>query len=408
MLSSRSRSLVLRAIPTRVRASFRVTQSRNHIPAQLNHMQQLHEVRFPWLVPMLSSQSDGSQTAALEAAEERDRFLPATPPLTPQLGKRDRPVSPEAPFERDGVFNSLLSLSKRFLRPSVFLALAIWAGTVVVILALAKLAGLSLQPAPRSAPDSTVSMIIIATEERNFLSLSNKMQYTRKYDYPLHLHLGLNGIPNLPTGTSAVWAKIPAVLDAFAKSDEREKLGLPRSEWAWILDLDSLITNMNVKLEGILPGFRDYAEAKSARLNLTGISHEELDKDVHVVVANDCNSINFGSVFFRNSDWSREFLARMFDYHLRNDTRDHEQGVFNNLLSRDFMDLKKRTMIVDQWLINAYPKEIWCQRDERPWQKGDFVWHIPGAWAYPIKGFEGSKMDNYRFYFNKYFPEIVY
>lgn len=49
-------------------------------------------------------------------------------------------------------------------------------------------------------------------------------------------------------------------------------------------------------------------------------------------------------------------------------------------------EFKDRFIVIPQWRINAFPEEIrcWDVRDPEPrqWERGMFVLHFAGAWAY--------------------------
>lgn len=210
------------------------------------------------------------------------------------------------------------------------------------------------------APPPTVAIVVIATSEKPFMyrSLSTIQRYAARHGYPLHLHLGLETIPNVPAGTPAVWAKFPAMLQAMDESDKAEKLGLPQSEWIWMLDMDVLVMSSDRKLEEFLPGFPAF-DAKFLDENGTdirSIGEKERDDGAQIVVAQDCNHINFGSSFWRNSEYSRQLISEIFDTG-RNDTRgswkENEQGMFQKFLDQNIMGTADHVRLANQWDINA-------------------------------------------------------
>ena len=63
----------------------------------------------------------------------------------------------------------------------------------------------------------------------------------------------------------------------------------------------------------------------------------------------------------------------------------------------------KKFIYVPQWKINAFPKEIECwDKDNRGWQRGDFVIHFAGAWAHVT-----DTEDPTGYLMRKYRSEIV-
>lgn len=59
--------------------------------------------------------------------------------------------------------------------------------------------------------------------------------------------------------------------------------------------------------------------------------------------------------------------------------------LLQDMVIANGVDIKHKGMFVKQWKINAFPPEINCHEDNRPWQKGDFAIHMAGAWAH-VKG----------------------
>jgi hypothetical protein len=68
-------------------------------------------------------------------------------------------------------------------------------------------------------------------------------------------------------------------------------------------------------------------------------------------------------------------------------------------------DVRQKTLVIPQHLINGYPPEIKCQEwDGREWRAGDFMWHIAGAWAFVDEKKVGK--DVYTYMFEKYRPYV--
>ena len=82
---------------------------------------------------------------------------------------------------------------------------------------------------------------------------------------------------HLPIG----WAKVYAMKDAFEK--------YPDCEWIFNTDCDVMITNMTIKLEDI-------------------VNECTKDANVHVIIPADCNGINCGNMFIKNSPIGKAFL----------------------------------------------------------------------------------------------------
>ena len=90
------------------------------------------------------------------------------------------------------------------------------------------------------------------------------------------------GNPPIPeTHYPMGWAKVYAIKDAFEK--------YPDCEWIFNTDCDVMITNMTIKLEDI-------------------VNECTKDTNVHVIIPADCNGINCGNMFIKNSPIGKAFL----------------------------------------------------------------------------------------------------
>ena len=119
----------------------------------------------------------------------------------------------------------------------------------------------------------------------------NKKLYCEKHNYTLY-HSGdaaaniakmpfMAKLPPIPeTHYPMGWAKVYAMKDAFEKYHD--------CEWIFNTDCDSMITNMDIKLEDII---KEYA-----------------DENTHVLIPADCNGINCGNMFIKNSPVGKAFL----------------------------------------------------------------------------------------------------
>ena len=118
----------------------------------------------------------------------------------------------------------------------------------------------------------------------------NKKLYCEKHGYKLH-HTNDAGSSlagcNIAFQTPIPEDSVPFGLgrtlfiqNAFEK--------YPESEWIFSTDCDSMITNMDIKLEDII---KEYA-----------------DENTHVLIPTDCNGINCGNMFIKNSPIGKAFL----------------------------------------------------------------------------------------------------
>jgi hypothetical protein len=119
----------------------------------------------------------------------------------------------------------------------------------------------------------------------------NKKVYCERHGYVLkHYEDGAEslvgkpmraGNPPIPEDHLPIgWAKVYAIKDTFEKYHD--------CEWIFNTDCDSMITNMDIKLEDII---KEYA-----------------DENTHVLIPADCNGINCGNMFIKNSPIGKAFL----------------------------------------------------------------------------------------------------
>jgi hypothetical protein len=108
---------------------------------------------------------------------------------------------------------------------------------------------------------------------------------------------------------SAVWAKLPAIVDAFNKH--------PEAKWIWWLDLDAIIMTPQIELskhilshealgKKIQKGL-DVQKPGGGSSGYLTAKEPDLNK-IDIIIAQDQNGLNAGSFFIRRSEWSRMFI----------------------------------------------------------------------------------------------------
>jgi len=133
--------------------------------------------------------------------------------------------------------------------------------------------------------------------------------------------------------------------------------------WIWMLDLDTLIMNFNITLESIA------------------------DKSYDMIISEDCQGLNSGSVLFRNTQWTLEFLESVYqtnDKHFVHDVEDlWEQAAINYLYKRykETYEKNNRIKVVHQKTFNSFPEETTKTPRCRPgrYEENDFLVHFAGA-----------------------------
>ena len=127
--------------------------------------------------------------------------------------------------------------------------------------------------------------------------------------------------------------------------------------WVWWLDADTLIMNGEIWFESLLPQENDHV-APFAELIFGG--------DLLAI-------LNAGSMFVRNSLWSRTLLESIYAHRNNQSVPDvdswHEQAVLIHLYMTS-ADVRDHTIILPQRTLNSYTHNF---------QQGDFVLHFAGT-----------------------------
>lgn len=129
---------------------------------------------------------------------------------------------------------------------------------------------------------------------------------------------------------------------------------LPGTGSLFVVDVDTMITNHDVRLESFM----------------------ECDADVFFT--RDCNGINAGSYLIRNSQFSRAFLNAAFSQSGKPEYPG-EQDVMRELI--ELPQVKPGITILPHPSINSYLYHEYGQsktHEEGQWQPGDFLLHLPG------------------------------
>ncbi|KAF2751878.1 glycosyltransferase family 34 protein [Sporormia fimetaria CBS 119925] len=186
------------------------------------------------------------------------------------------------------------------------------------------------------------------------------------------------------------WSKIPAVAEAFWLH--------PEAEWVWLIDTDIIIMTPTVSIvddiiapEAIQKGLmRDTpildGQLKHHRTNIstpTSYRAEEID----ILITQDHQSVNTGSVFFRRSAFTRFLLESMTDYTMLmgQDHSGAEQDAIKHLMLEHAL-VRRHVGIYPQRKFNAYVQG----GDNMGYRDGDLLVHLAGCWVnnYCVEWFE--------------------
>jgi hypothetical protein len=179
--------------------------------------------------------------------------------------------------------------------------------------------------------------------------LPNLKKYCNKHGYELHAE-------NI-TGTQMYFGykKIECLFGL---------LGAFSVDAVLCLDMDTLITNHNIKVESFIDDKHDF------------------------YITKDVNGINAGSFIIKNSDWSIEYLRDIFESQEKFECEQNAIVYWMDTLYK----YKKKIKILDHPSINSYLYDEYAPgwgvigdkqidkptHEEGDWQKGDFLVHLPG------------------------------
>lgn len=174
------------------------------------------------------------------------------------------------------------------------------------------------------------------------------------------------------------WSKIPAVAEAFTL--------YPTAEWVWLMDTDIILMNPDYDLVEEIVG---PAAIERGLMRDTPILDNKLEKnintsknfrveDIDILITQDHQSVNTGSVFFRRSAFIRWTLEVMTDYTMLMG-REHieaEQDALKHLMLEHQL-VRDHVGIYPQRKFSAYPDG----NVNMGYRDGDLLVHFAGCWV---------------------------
>jgi hypothetical protein len=124
-------------------------------------------------------------------------------------------------------------------------------------------------------------------------------------------------------------------------------------DWIWKSDTDLAITNMDIKLESILDRSEDF------------------------LIGTDFNGINCGSLFFRNTEWTCDFLCRWLSAEERfAGWTNPDQTALAHMIP---LEDRSKWAVLPQRACNSYLYQNYPERGDHSgqYQDGDFCLHLP-------------------------------
>ena len=151
---------------------------------------------------------------------------------------------------------------------------------------------------------------------------------------------------NFNTNLKIGWERYTITLDRFGDY-----------EWIFYVDADATIMNHTIRIENIIDNNYDIMVARNS-------------------ISKDWTGINTGVIFFKNSQWTKDFLNFLLTKtHLHN-TWGFEQSALIEAYINNEMDCQKHIKITKNRLFNSYMHQ-WYEEDR--FRPSDFVCHCCGT-----------------------------
>lgn len=186
-------------------------------------------------------------------------------------------------------------------------------------------------------------------------SIKNKKDYTKRWGYGLAIK-DVSMRKKYAHEWRESWEKVDIIKETMREN--------PHAEWFWWLDLSTYIMEPSISLEQHL--FRNL-ESNVYRnlstgfnpLNITDdLPHVSYDKEVNMIVPQDCGGFNLGSFFVRRSEWSERLLDLWWDpvfYEQKHMEWDHKEQDAFEMLYRSQSWIRSGTAFVGNRKINSFP-----------------------------------------------------
>jgi len=138
------------------------------------------------------------------------------------------------------------------------------------------------------------------------------------------------------------WSKLLAL---------RERLN--KYKWVMWMDLDTVIMNMDTKLEDIV------------------------DDRFDVILTKDNSGLNSGVMLWRNTTWSRNFLLEAYNQdQFLSSTEIYEQRAIIHVLNRNQSANAHHVKYLPQEVMNSYSH---YHSKQHVWKQGEFIVHLAGC-----------------------------
>jgi mannan polymerase II complex MNN10 subunit len=188
------------------------------------------------------------------------------------------------------------------------------------------------------------------------LGIENKKQYCKQHGYDF-----ICEETSLDTSRPIAWSKIKLIQKVMEN---------PKYNWVFWTDADALIMNLAIPLE------------------------ELIDERYDLIISKDFNNINTGHFLIKNSDWSQDFLKRVYSHvNCIHGPWWEQHAVIGELQDKYHAPFVK---MIPQRFMNSYPFET-ARYLTGTYQRGDFVVHFAG-----VRG-----LDNLESLMSYYYSQVV-
>lgn len=197
----------------------------------------------------------------------------------------------------------------------------------------------------------SVILVVVASNDSMsddvVASINEKKAYASKHGH------GFQFATQLDYSRAPGWSKLLKVKELIPKYP---------NAWFWVVDTDTVLTNDNVDIVDFIPS----------------------NNVPNVLVSEDCNALNTGSLLIKSGQWSMRFINEMFSVSeeaMRAEVSWAENSAFICLYKAN-SSLSRKIWVAPAYWFNAYTENGGCIGGSgdpwRPWQKGDLLIHFPG------------------------------
>ena len=194
----------------------------------------------------------------------------------------------------------------------------------------------------------TILTLVIGADYKKGLQkcLDSKKAYAEKHGYTY-----IQGDETFWDRSRPIaWSKVPFILKCLSD--------LPEGCMVWLSDADVLITNPSLKIEDhVLPLFEPGKQ--------------------FLMALDSCGHINSGNIFFRNTEWTRDYWRRVWNeteflYHIW-----WENAAMIKLYETNPVDNKNIQITLQHKKFNAFLRGL---PGQPLWEPGDLLVHFAGVY----------------------------